>query len=83
MAYLAEAGASEAQRAIRASRAVRARRDFGLAAGDVAAFHQWAAWQRGDGPVRRQLEPLAVLEGIWWQALFTLIAPPEDGPCPW
>lgn len=81
MPYLAEIGASEAQRAIRASRALRARRDYGLANGDAASFWAWTAWQRGAGPVRRGLEPLAAVDAIWWAAIFALAEPEE--PCPW
>ena len=71
-------GASAAQRAIRASRAVRARRDYGLVAqeGHQAAYWQWAAWRRRAGPQRRDLEPLATLEPLWWQACAEL-APGE------
>lgn len=74
MGYLA----SQAQCAIRASKAVRARRDYGLPCGDRAAFWAWLAWQRHAGPTRRGLEPLAVAEAIWWRAVFEL-AP--EGAC--
>lgn len=85
MATVPRPRASEAQRAIRASRALRARRDFGLAAGEgnVAAWWQWAAKERHAGPQRRGLAPLAVLETIFWAALFELVAPEEAPPCPW
>lgn len=69
---MATLDASDAQCAIRASRALRARRDYGLANGDAAAFHQWMAWKHGEGPTRRGLEPLAVVDQVLWAALFEM-----------
>lgn len=67
-------GASPAQKAIRAGRALTARREFGLVAneGNTGGFWQWLAWKRGDGPQRQGLEPLAVVEAILWARLFEL-----------
>jgi hypothetical protein len=64
--------ASDAQCAIRASKAIRERREYGIACPERAAFYQWLAWQRGEGPQRRGLEPLGAAEAIWWRAVFEL-----------
>jgi hypothetical protein len=62
--------ASDAQCAIRASKAIRARREYGIACPERAAFYQWLAWQRGEGPQRRGLEPLAAGDEALWVTMM-------------